>query len=130
MTGNDTRAQEIRAELDRLAPLEGDTATSLARYCAMEGQVAWARLTGMDHEITTTDIAIILGYFAAAHALTYAAGLNSEKADQGATEIRDAWLSPPGAGEWVYVHLGPDAKRIAALAGELARVTAEPEPQS
>lgn len=126
MTSNG-RAQEIRAELDKLAPLQGDTATGLSKYCAMEAQVAWARLTGMDHPVTETDIAIIQGNFAAAHALRYAASMDKTEADVAAAEIRDAWLNPPGAGEWVYEHLGSDAERIADLAEELARATAPAE---
>jgi len=67
MTTTSTRAQEIRAELEKLAPYpaNGDvTARGLAHWMAMEAQLAWARMTGMDHPITMTDVAILQGNFA------------------------------------------------------------------
>jgi hypothetical protein len=125
---DETRARQVRAELDRLAPYpDGDavTARSLARYLAMEAQLAWARVTGMDHPITPGDIGILQGYFAAAHALLAWAGADETRgeADEAAVQIREAF-EPPGIGEWLWEHLGDDAERIAALAEELARATA------
>ena len=125
MPDTTTRAREIRAELDKLAPYpeSGDvTARGLARWMAMEAQLAWARMTGMDHPITKLDIAILQGNFAAAHALL---ALDEPKvsANAVAAEIREAF-DPPGIGEWLWEHLGDDAERIAALAEELAKVTA------
>jgi hypothetical protein len=119
------RAQEIRAELEKLAPYpaNGDvTARGLARWMAMESQLAWARMTGMDHPITMTDVAILQGNFAAAHALLALATAEPADADAVAGEIREAF-DPPGIGEWLYEHLGDDAEQIAALAEELAKAT-------
>jgi hypothetical protein len=118
------RAREIRAELEELAPYpeSGDvTAQGLGRYLAMEAQLAWARMTGTDHPITTTDIAILQGYFAAAHALL-ALDEAGGGADAVAAEIREA-SEPPGTGEWLWEHLGGDAEKITALAEELAKET-------
>lgn len=122
------RAQEIRAELEKLAPYpdgEAVTARSLARYLAMEAQLAWARMTGMDHPVTPADVGILTGYFAGAHALLGWAEDDGRAfaADEAAVQIREAF-EPPGIGEWLREHLGDDAERIAELAEELARVTA------
>ena len=126
-----TRALEIRAELEKLAPYpDGDTATarSLARWLAMEAQLAWARITGMDHPIAPADIGIMTGYFAAAHALLAYAEDDGRAfgADEAAVQIREAF-DPPGIGEWLWEHLGDDAEKIAELAEELAKVTAPAE---
>ena len=134
MTGTTTRAREIRAELDKLAPYpDGDTATALglARWLAMEAQLAWARITGMDHPVTPADIGIMTGYFAGAHALLAFAEDDGRvgNADEAATQIREAF-DPPGIGEWLWEHLGDDAEKIAALAEELAKVTAPAEVKS
>ena len=123
------RAQEIRAELDKLAPCpeSGDvTARGLARYFAMEAQLAWARMIGMDHPVTERDTILLTGYFGAAHALRAFAKRDPSWADDVAGEIREAF-DPPGIGEWLWEHLGGDAEKIAALAEELARVTAPAE---
>lgn len=122
----DTRAQEIWAELNKLAPLpdgESVTAASLARWMALEAQLAWARITGPDDPVTETDIAILQGSFAASHALLAFAEVDHVAADEAAVQIREAF-NPPGIGEWLYEHLGDDAGAIGALAKELARVTA------
>jgi hypothetical protein len=126
MTAVSTRAHEIRAELDKLAPYpdgEDVTARSLARWLAMEAQLAWARITSMDHPVTPADTGILTGHFAGAHALLALATAAPEDADAVAREIREAF-EPPGIGEWLWEHLGDDAALIGALAEELARVTA------
>ena len=130
---NISRPAEIRGELGRLAPYPEDgaevTARGLARWMAMEAQLAWARMTGMDHPVTITDIAILQGNFAAAHALLAFAdadGRGDGHADEAAVQIREAF-DPPGIGEWLWEHLGDDAEKIAALAEELARATAPAE---
>ena len=127
MSGNE-RAREIRAELDKLAPYpdgEDVTARSLARWLAMEAQLAWARVAGMDHPVTPADIGIMTGYFAGAHALLAFAEDDGRAfgADEAAVQIREAF-EPPGIGEWLWEHLGDDAEKIAALAEERAVATA------
>lgn len=126
------RALEIRAELENLAPYpDGDTTTarSLGRWLAMEAQLAWARVAGMDHPVTPADIGIMTGYFAAAHALLAFAEDDGRvgNADEAAVQIREAF-DPPGIGEWLYEHLGDDADRIAVLADELSAATVPPAP--
>jgi hypothetical protein len=128
MPDTTTRATEIRAELDKLAPYpdgEDVTAQSLARWLAMEAQLAWARITSMDHPVTPADTGILTGYFAGAHALLAWAEDDGRAfaADEAAVQIREAF-EPPGIGEWLWEHLGEDAEQIATLAEELARVTA------
>ena len=124
-----TRAQEIWAELFKIVPYPDTgtvTARSLARWLALDAQLAYARVTGMDHPITEEDIAILQGNFAAAHALLALTTAEPGDADAVAREIREAF-DPPGIGEWLWEHLGDDAERIAELAEELARVTAPAE---
>jgi hypothetical protein len=128
MTDTTTRAREIRAELDKLAPYpdgENVTARSLARWLAMEAQLAWARITSMTHPVTAADTGILTGYFAGAHALLAFAEDDGRAfgADEAAVQIREAF-EPPGIGEWLYEHMGDDAERIAELAQELAEATA------
>ena len=127
-----TRALEIRAELAKLAPYPEDgpvTARGLARWLAMEAQLAWARVTGMDHPVTPADIGIMTGYFAGAHALLAFAEDDGRvgNADEAAVQIREAF-DPPGIGEWLWEHLGDDAEKVAGLAEELAQATAPAEP--
>ena len=130
MPDTTTRAWEIRAELDKLAPYpdgEDVTARSLARWLAMEAQLAWARMTGMDHPITMGDVGIVQGYFAAAHALLKLAEVDEVAADECAGQIRDAFGDGGSIGEFLWEHHGGHAKAIGALADELAWVTAPPE---
>ena len=74
---------------------------------------------------------IMTGYFAGAHALLAFAEDDGRvgNADEAATQIREAF-DPPGIGEWLWEHLGDDAEKIAALAEELAKVTAPAEVKS
>lgn len=127
---NISRPSEIRRELDTLAPYPADdavvTARGLACYMAMESQLAWARMTGMDHPITMTDIAILQGYFAAAHALLKFAEVDEVAADECAATVRGAFGDGGSVGEFLWEHHGGHAKAIAALADELAWVTAPP----
>ena len=121
-----TRAQEIWAELFKIVPYPDTgtvTARSLARWLAMEAQLAWARITSMTHPVTPADTGVLTGYFAAAHALLGLAAADQADADAVAQEIREAF-EPPGIGEWLWEHLGDDAALIGALAEELAAVTA------
>lgn len=125
---DDTRAREIRAELNKLAPFREDpplTARETARYCAMEAQVAWARTMDPETGIAMGDIGIVQGYFATAHALLALAAVDPAAADECAAQIVSAWNDGGGTGEWIYEHLGPDAKRIAALAQEMAALARE-----
>ena len=128
---NISRPAEIRAELDRLAPYPPDdaevTARGLAHWLAMESQLAWARMTGMDHPITMGDVAIVQGYFAAAHALLKFSEVDQVAADECAVQIRDAFGDGGSIGEFLWEHHGGHAKAIGALADELATVTAPAE---
>jgi hypothetical protein len=128
------RIEEIRAELDQIAPLPEDgevSATALRLHLAMEAQLAWARLTSMTCEITKTDIAIVQGYFAAAHALDGLVSVGEQpgggcdvRVNLTAAQIRDALFDAGGTGEWLYEHLGPAARRVATLAEEMADLSA------
>jgi hypothetical protein len=124
-TADDTRAREIHAKLDKLAPYPsaGDvTATGLARYLAKQAQVSWSRgMNGPGH-LTPSEVARMVSEFAAAHALLALADSDPSRADLVAAQIHDAWEDGGGVGEWTWDHLGPDAGKIAALASELAEV--------
>lgn len=125
-TTDDTKAREIHAKLDELAPYPsaGDvTATGLARYLAKQAQVSWARgMNGPGH-LTPAEVARMVSEFAAAHALLALADCDPARADLVASQIHDAWEDGGGVGEWTWDHLGPDAKDIAALTSELAEVS-------
>jgi|ERR1017187_3451649 hypothetical protein len=121
------KVREIRGQMEKLAPYQASgqvTAKGVARYLAMETQVAWSRAMNGTASPSVTDIAIITGQFAAVHALLALAEADPKAADETAAEIRDAWEDGGGVGEWTWEHLGPDAKEIARLAGELATVIA------
>jgi hypothetical protein len=126
------RGWEIRAELNELAPLpDGDlNARRLARWFAMEAQVAWARLTSVHAPITKADIALSAGYAAAAHALLHLAALDATAAAVCAAQVRDAIEDGSGTGELTWQHLSltgtdpGDAARIVSLAAELAELPA------
>jgi hypothetical protein len=120
---------KIRAQLKELVPYPaGDdvTARQVAAYLATETSVAWARMMDTAGSISTTDVAIVMGQFAAAHLLLALAEADEARANEAAAQIRDAWEDGGGQGEWTWEHLtrlGLPADRIIALAGELAAAT-------
>jgi hypothetical protein len=125
-TTDDTKAREIHAKLDALAPYPsaGDvTATGMARYLAKQAQVSWVR--GMDSPgcLDRVEVARMMSEFAAAHALSAFADSDPAGADLAAAQIHDAWEDGGGVGEWIWDLLAPVATEIAALTNELAEVS-------
>lgn len=129
MPDTTTRAREIRAELDKLAPYPAEgpvKAQDFARYLAMEAQVMFARYMDASHDPSLTEVVSLQGFYAASCALmSWAeADVTRGEADECAQDIRDAFESGGAIPEWVYEHLGSDAERINDLARELAEIGA------
>jgi hypothetical protein len=125
-TTDETKAREIHARLDELAPYPsgGDvTAVGLARYLAKQAQVSWSRGMNGTETLSPAEVARMVSEFAAAHALLALADSDPARADLVAAQIHDAWEDGGGVGEWTWDHLGPDAGKISALANELAEVS-------
>jgi len=129
MTTIPADAAAIRKRLNAIAPLKPQgravTADSLGRYLAMEAQLAWSRSAGsIDHPVTMQDIAIVTGYFAAAHALLRLHDTAPQEADEVAEEIAGALEDPGDIGSWLWEHHGSRAQEVADLAAALAKATA------
>jgi hypothetical protein len=125
-TTDETKAREIHARLDELAPYPsgGDvTAAGLARYLAKQAQVSWSRGMNGPATLSPAEVARMVSEFAAAHALLALADSDPSRADLVAAQIHDAWEDGGGVGEWTWDHLGTDAMEIAGLANELAEVS-------
>ena len=126
-----TRIAEVRAQIRELAPSppeDGATAQQVAAYAIAEAQVSWARMMSLHSDVSMTDIAIVHGMFAAAHALLALAKLDAARADEAAAQIWDAWNDGGGVGEWLWEHetsLGIDSERLISLADELASLNAQ-----
>lgn len=127
------RAQEIRAELNEIAPFPAwgtpVTALSVAKYLDVRAQILWSQhivpFTGAQGESLDPQAVMHMNAsFAAAHALRFFHQFLPQEADEVASQIAEAWNDGGGTGEWLYEHLGDDAEKIAGLAEELARVTA------
>lgn len=129
----DQEAVQIRRRLEEIAPLRTSgavTAVGLARQQAVEAQIAWSRMTGMDHPITMQDIAILHGCFGTAHALLALAEAAPAKADEVADQILGAWEDGGGVGEWIWEHHGEHAQEITNLANRLEEITPPRNPEA
>jgi len=123
MPDTTTRAREIQAELDKLAPepvAEPGATARLARYVAAEAQLALARLWTRGAESGPKDALLLGAYYAAARALAKLESAAPGAGDGDALAIVEDWDDGMGAGRWIAAYLGDDAGRIAELAQELA----------
>lgn len=121
---------QIKAAIDKLAPFppEGEPASArgLAKTMAVSAQRRWHRnLSGyFDSRDAATQrrfsesIHAMCDEFAALHLLMALMDENPVRADELATQIRDAWNDGGGIGEWLWEHeqaLGVDADEVNRL---------------
>ena len=121
---------QIKAAIDKLAPFpSGDEpvpARGLAKTIAVSAQRRWHRNLGgyFDGRDTASQrrfsesIHAMCDEFAALHLLMALMDENPVRADELATQIRDAWNDGGGIGEWLWEHeqaLGVDADEVNRL---------------
>ncbi len=105
-TTDDTKAREIHAKLDRLAPYptEGNvTATGLARYLAKQAQVSWVRGMGSPGCLDRVEVARMVSEFAAAHALLALVDSDPDGADAVAAQIHGAVSDSMSVAVWTII---------------------------
>lgn len=128
---DNNKIREARDRLAAIAPVPGDcpSAAELAKWLAVQAQLGWAANVDPGNPavpLGMSEFRLLCAQFAACHALEALRERDPGHADQVAAEIGNAWMYAPGVGEWVWEHLGDDAREVAGIAGELAALATAP----